>query len=166
MPRLPIIIGGNCTLFCNTTRIRVAETKVTWMKNSDVIVHHGLVFYPSKYTAFSSVDGCSVTIINAGAEDFNVSYTCISDVFSYESVLELNDTNYIVLPDEKNTAVKRYLRENIWVNISWQHIYPIPKCELLNNVKDLNIQHLHLNKKIHVIRSAYTKQEQYKVFNN
>lgn len=93
MPRLPIITGGNCTLFSKTTRIRVAETKVTWMKNSDVIVHHGLVFYPSKYTAFSSVDGSSVTRPELKTSTY---LTHVFQMFfSYESVLQLNDTNYI-----------------------------------------------------------------------
>lgn len=91
--RLPIVIGGNNTLLCDTTSIQ--ETKVTWMKGSDVIVHHGLIFYPSKYMEYSSSNGSYLTIINTGVDDINVSYTCISDVFSFDDVLRLNVSNYV-----------------------------------------------------------------------
>lgn len=91
--RLPIIIGGNVTLFCNTTSVN--DTKVTWMKESDVIVHHGFVFYSSKYSEYSTLNGSFLTIIHTDINDINVSYTCISDVFSYNAKLKLKQANYI-----------------------------------------------------------------------
>ncbi|CAC5373456.1 unnamed protein product [Mytilus coruscus] len=129
--QLPIMIGGNVTLFCDTTSIR--ETKVTWMKRSDVIVHHGFVFYSSKYTEYSLNNGSFLKIMNTGVDDINVSYTCISDVFSFDAVLKLNESNYIVLPNQQRTHITWSLKENTGVNITFQYIYPMPKCELLHN---------------------------------
>ncbi|CAG2226208.1 unnamed protein product [Mytilus edulis] len=103
------------------------------MKKSDVIVHHGLVFYPSKYLEYSSSNGSFLTIIYTGVDDINVSYTCISDVFSFDAVLKLNESNYIVLPDQQRTDITWSLKETTCVNISFQHIYPMPECELLHN---------------------------------
>ncbi|CAC5399862.1 unnamed protein product [Mytilus coruscus] len=129
--RLPIIIGGNNTLLCDTASIK--ESKVTWMKKSDVIVHHGLVFYPLKYTEYSSIKGSFLNIMNTGVDDINVSYTCISDVFSFDAILKLNESNYIVLPNQKRTNITWSLKETIGVNVSFQHVYPMPKCELFHN---------------------------------
>lgn len=88
---LPIIFGENVTLFCNTTSIQ--ENHVTWMKESDVIVHHGLVFYRSKFAEYSVSEGSFLTIINANVNDFGVSYTCIADIFSFDSLLDLDVLN-------------------------------------------------------------------------
>lgn len=88
---LPLTLGGNVTLFCNTTSIR--GYKVTWMKKSDVIVHHGLVFYRSKFEEVSVSGGSFLTIMNANESDFGVSYTCIADIFSFDSILRSDVLN-------------------------------------------------------------------------
>lgn len=90
---LPIIYGRNVTLFCNTSA--VGSQKTTWMKQSNVIFHHGLSFQPDKYSGKEESDGSSLIIMNATISDFNTSYTCLSDVYSYESVLEINNSNFI-----------------------------------------------------------------------
>lgn len=90
---LPIIFGENVTLFCNTTSMQ--ENHVTWMKESDAIVHHGLVFYKSNFSEYSVSEASFLTIINSNENDFGVSYTCIADIFSFASMLDLNISNYI-----------------------------------------------------------------------
>lgn len=90
---LPVIYGRNVTLFCNTSA--VGSQKTTWMKESDVILHQGLSFQQDKYSGKEENDGSSLIIINATLSDFNTSYTCLSDVCSYESVLKINSTNFI-----------------------------------------------------------------------
>lgn len=90
---LPIVFGRNFTLYCNTTTINNSEA--TWMKESDVIAHQGLVFYRYKYAEYSTNDGSFLTIMDTNVSDLDVSYTCISDIFSYERVLELRESNYI-----------------------------------------------------------------------
>lgn len=58
------------------------------MKKSDVIVHHGLVYYRSKFEEYSVSAGSFLTILNANKSDFGVSYTCIADIFSFDSILD------------------------------------------------------------------------------
>lgn len=88
---LQITSGGNVTLFCNTTS--VPGNKVTWMRKSDVIVHQGLVFYRSKFEEYSVSAGSFLTIMNFNESDFGVSYTCIADIFSFDSILDLDVLN-------------------------------------------------------------------------
>ena len=89
----PMVYGNNVTLFCNTSA--VTEDKTTWMKERDVIVHHGVVFNTSKFLEMSDKTGSYLTIIRSTFSDFNISYTCICDVFSYESILYVNNTNFV-----------------------------------------------------------------------
>lgn len=79
-----IVYGRNVTLFCNTSAIGTRKT--TWMKQSDVILHQGLSFYPEKYTGNDVTDGSTLTILNVTFADVNVSYTCLSEVFSHDKV--------------------------------------------------------------------------------
>ncbi|CAC5425100.1 unnamed protein product [Mytilus coruscus] len=128
---LPIIFGENVTLFCNTTSIQ--ENRVTWMKESDVIVHHGLVFYRSKFAEYSVSEGSSLTIINTNENDFGVSYTCIADIFSFDSMLELNVSNYIVLPSRNDTYISWSSSSRTNPTIYFARIFPIPNCQILHN---------------------------------
>lgn len=89
----PVIVGRNVPLFCNTSA--VGTHKTTWMRESDVILHQGLSFYPDKYTEKEVTDGSNLIIVNSTMPDFNTSYTCLSDVHSYDNVLLINTTNFI-----------------------------------------------------------------------
>ena len=90
---MPVIYGENVSLYCNTSDID--EIKTTWMKESDVIIHHGVVFNQEKYFEESDYNGSTLIIINPTMEDFNISYTCICEFYSYEALLELDERNFV-----------------------------------------------------------------------
>ncbi|CAC5399865.1 unnamed protein product [Mytilus coruscus] len=128
---LPITFGGNVTLFCNTTSIR--GNKVTWMKKSDVIVHHGLVFYRSKFAEYSVNGGSFLTIMNANESDFGVSYTCIADIFSFDLILDLDVLNISVVPSENDVSISWNLSSRRLLRIYFARIFPIPHCQVFHN---------------------------------
>ncbi|XP_052097984.1 uncharacterized protein LOC127732845 isoform X2 [Mytilus californianus] len=119
------IFGSNVTLFCNTSAVGLRKT--TWMKQSDVILHQGLSFYPDKYTGNEVTDGFSLIIKNATESDFNTSYTCLSDVYSYEAVLKINSSNFMCLPQNKNSSWIITGR-NISVHLNLDRFFPVPNC--------------------------------------
>ncbi|CAG2231235.1 unnamed protein product [Mytilus edulis] len=134
MEDLPAIYGRNLTLFCNTSA--VGSQKATWMKQSNVILHHGLSFQTDKYSGKDVNDGSSLIIMNATESDFNTSYTCLADIFSYESVLEINSSNFICLPQSTNnswTIIGRY----ILVQLNLVRFFPVPNCQTLFNADKL-----------------------------
>ncbi|CAC5413759.1 unnamed protein product [Mytilus coruscus] len=128
---LPITFGGNVTLFCNTTSIR--GNKITWMKKSDVIVHHGLVFYKSKFAEYSVNGGSFLTIMNANESDFGVSYTCIADIFSFDLILDLDVLNVSVVPSENDVSISWNLSSRRLLRIYFARIFPIPHCQVFHN---------------------------------
>ncbi|VDI04537.1 Hypothetical predicted protein [Mytilus galloprovincialis] len=127
---LAITSGGNVTLFCNTTS--VPGRKVTWMKKSDVIVHHGLVFYRSKFAEYSVSEGSFLTIMNANETDFGVSYTCIADIFSFDSMLDLDVLNVSVLPNDNDVHMSWNLESRKLLQIYFSGIFPIPHCQIFH----------------------------------
>ncbi|XP_071127299.1 uncharacterized protein [Mytilus edulis] len=128
---LQITSGGNVTLFCNTTSF--PGNKVTWMKKSDVIVHHGLGFYRSKYAEYSVSGGSFLTIMNINENDFGVSYTCISDIFSFDSKLDPDVLNVSVVPSEHDVSISWSLSSRTLLRINFARIFPIPHCQVFHN---------------------------------
>ncbi|XP_052097982.1 uncharacterized protein LOC127732844 [Mytilus californianus] len=134
----PIIFGRNVTLFCNTSA--VGTQKTTWMKQSDVILHQGLSFYPDKYTGQDVTDGSTLTIMNTTVTDFNISYTCLSDVHSYDNVLIINTTHFITIP-QYTDIVWTVLDQKILVQINLKSVFPVPNCSVhINDIILLTIQ--------------------------
>ncbi|VDI04533.1 Hypothetical predicted protein [Mytilus galloprovincialis] len=146
---LPVIYGRNVTLFCNTSA--VGSQKTTWMKESDVILHQGLSFQQDKYSGKEENDGSSLIIINATLSDFNTSYTCLSDVCSYESVLKINSTNFICLPQSTNYSFT-ITSSDIMVLLNLDRFIPVPKCQTLFNG---NILITNQQESIHMKNSFY-----------
>ncbi|CAC5381531.1 unnamed protein product [Mytilus coruscus] len=126
----PILHGRNVTLFCNTSA--VGTQKTTWMKQSDVILHQSLSFYPDKYTGKEIADGSTLTIANVTFADVNVSYTCLSDVYSYEKVLFINNTDFILLPKHKEIKWL-VLERKLYVQLIIMRICPVPTCTIMLN---------------------------------
>ncbi|CAC5381532.1 unnamed protein product [Mytilus coruscus] len=124
----PFIYGRNVTLFCNTSAVGLKKT--TWMKQSDVILHQGLSFYPDKYTGNEVTDGSSLIIMNATELDFNTSYTCLSDVYSYEADLMINSSNFICLPQNRDISWN-IIDKNIFVQLHLERFFPMPKCKTM-----------------------------------
>lgn len=120
---LPFVIGENVTLFCNTSNVGLQKT--TWIKQSDVIVHFGFSFYPDKYTAKKITDGSTLTIMNATVTDFNTSYTCLSDEYSYEAVL--NSSNIIYLP-QRTVITGTVIERNVFIQMNLDRCFPVPEC--------------------------------------
>ncbi|CAC5408110.1 unnamed protein product [Mytilus coruscus] len=134
----PIILGRNVTLFCNTSA--VGTRKTTWMKESDVILHQGLSFYPDKYTGKEVTDGSTLTIVDTTITDFNISYTCLSDVHSYDNVLTINTTNFISIPQYTDT-IWTILDQQVFVQINLTSVFPVPNCSVnINDIILLTIQ--------------------------
>ncbi|XP_052097966.1 uncharacterized protein LOC127732827 [Mytilus californianus] len=127
---LPVIYGRNVTLFCNTSA--VGSQKTTWMKVSNVILHHGLSFQPDKYSGKEENDGSSLIIMNVTKSDFNTSYTCLSDVYSFESVLEINSSIFICLPQSTNNSLM-IIGRDIMVHLNLNRFFPVPKCQTMFN---------------------------------
>ncbi|CAC5381533.1 unnamed protein product [Mytilus coruscus] len=127
---LAITSEGNITLFFYTTS--VPGNKVTWMKKSDVIVHHGLVFYRSKFAEVSVSEGSFLTIMNANESDFGVSYTCIADIFSFDSMLDLDVLNVSVLPNDNDVYISWNLASRKLLGIYISRIFPIPHCQIFH----------------------------------
>lgn len=125
---LPIVYGQNVTIFCNTSAI--IEYRATWMKESDVIMHHSFSFYPSKYIEKTIIGGSILTILNTDNTDFNISYTCLCGVFSYTRSLQLNSTNYTVLPIKRDINVRWNLSTEISAEVNIANTFPIPVCKL------------------------------------
>ncbi|CAC5373455.1 unnamed protein product [Mytilus coruscus] len=119
------IFGSNVTLFCNTSALGLQ--KATWMKQSDVIFHQGLSFYPDKYSGEEVYDGSYLIIMNATESDFNTSYTCLSDVHSYEEVLVINSSSFVCLPQNTNSSWTITGR-NISVHLNLDRFFPVPNC--------------------------------------
>ncbi|XP_071127298.1 uncharacterized protein [Mytilus edulis] len=119
------ISGSNVTLFCNTSAEGLQ--KATWMKQSDVILHQGLSFYTDKYTGIEVKDGSSLIIMNATTSDFDMSYTCLADVYSYEEVLVINSSSFVCLPRNTNSSWTIAGR-NISVHLNLDRFFPVPNC--------------------------------------
>lgn len=95
MANPPIVFGGDVVLFCNATIVENCCTNTaTWMKDFDVIVHHGASADSSKYTEKQHSDGFSLVIKRFEKDDINHQYTCLYDFFSYSAVLTINKHNY------------------------------------------------------------------------
>ncbi|CAC5381530.1 unnamed protein product [Mytilus coruscus] len=103
------ICERNVTLFCNTSAVGFKKT--TWMKQSDVILHHGLSFQPEKYSGKEVNDGSSLIIINATESDFNTSYT----------------SNFICLP-HKLDVTWTIIGRTISIHLNLKRFFPVPKC--------------------------------------
>ncbi|CAG2231234.1 unnamed protein product [Mytilus edulis] len=136
----PVILGSNVTLFCNTSA--VGTHKTTWMRESDVILHQGLSFYPDKYTEKEVTDGFNLIIVNSTIKDFNSSYTCLSDVHSYSNLLMINTTNFISLPQHTD-IVWTILDRQIFVQINLKRVFPVPNCTVIINGMKLSTMQQH-----------------------
>ncbi|CAC5415754.1 unnamed protein product [Mytilus coruscus] len=139
---LPFIYGRNVTFFCNTSAVGLQKT--TWIKQSDVILHQSLSFYSDKYTGKEVNDGSSLTIKNISESDLNTTYTCLSDVYSYEAVVMINSSNFICLPQSIDITWNISGR-NIIVQLNIERFFPVPKCRTMFNDDILNTNQQELN---------------------
>lgn len=143
----PIVYEENATLFCNTST--VPDCKTSWMKGTSVIVHQGATVNPSKYIELKVLDGYLLIITNISTSDINVSYTCLADRLSYQELLLVSEDNFLVKPKNETTKVEFFQTETqLDVNISFQKIFPEPKCVLLfqdEKVGSRNTVSLHKN---------------------
>ncbi|CAC5399849.1 unnamed protein product [Mytilus coruscus] len=128
LPSCPLINGGSIKLFCNTSAVGLQ--KATWMKQSDVILHNGFSFTPDKYIGKDINDGSFLTIMNTTESDFNSSYTCLSDVHSYEDVLMANSSNFICMPQNTNITWT-IIGRNVSVQLKLERFFPVPKCRTM-----------------------------------
>ncbi|CAC5408105.1 unnamed protein product [Mytilus coruscus] len=115
-------------MFCNTSEVR--SQRITWMKEDNVITHHNFSFYPNKYTGQEEKYGSTLTILNTTDLDFNVTYTCLSDVYSYDAVLWGNSSTIIYLPqytDMRWTIIGK----NVSVRLYIDNCFPVPKCRIM-----------------------------------
>lgn len=87
----PIVFGFDVELYCNASVAKDCCTNTaTWMKDFDIIVHHGASIDASKYIQTQRSDGFSLIITKFNENDINHQYTCLYDFFSYSEVLKLN----------------------------------------------------------------------------
>lgn len=78
-------------LYCNASGAENCCTNTaTWMKDFDIIIHHGASIDTSKYNQKQHSDGFSLIIKHFDEDDINHQYTCLYDFFSYSEVLELS----------------------------------------------------------------------------
>ena len=95
LTHLPVVFGESATLFCNLSAIRdCCSNQVTWMRNLNVIVHHGSSVNSSKYVQSSSYQGFFLQIEHFEEDDLYVKYSCLYDFLTVSKVLELDENEF------------------------------------------------------------------------
>lgn len=131
MVKSPIVLDGDVVLYCNTSVVENCCTNTaTWMKDFDVIVHHGVSTDSSKYTEEQRSDGFSLIIKKFEKDDINHQYSCLYDFFSYSAVLKVN--KYIPTKEETHSNITMS-DTFIFADIKFDIIYPSPECVLVVN---------------------------------
>lgn len=87
----PFIFGENGTLICFTNK-----SGTTWMQSNDVVAHNGVSFDSTKYSVLEENDQHSIlNVIHVNQQDFNVTYTCLSELYSESKLLMRTEDNFI-----------------------------------------------------------------------
>lgn len=91
----PIVLGKNVILYCNAS---VAENcctnTATWMRDYEVIVHHGSSINSSKYIQIQRSDGFLLVIKRFDEADTDHQYTCLYDFYSHSADLRIDENNF------------------------------------------------------------------------
>ncbi|CAC5415753.1 unnamed protein product [Mytilus coruscus] len=77
--------------------------------------------------------------MNANESDFGVSYTCIADIFSFDSLLDLDVLNLSskgpreVEPSKRDVLISWNLASRRLLRLYFARIFPIPDCQIFHN---------------------------------
>lgn len=131
----PIVFGQDVVLSCNASLAENCCTNTaTWMKDFDVIVHHGASADYSKYIQKQRSDAFLLIIKNFDEDDINHQYTCLYDFFSYSEILKINRKNFKYRPTIEETKANINMWHNLIVaDVIFEIVYPSPECIFVVN---------------------------------
>ncbi|CAC5373728.1 unnamed protein product [Mytilus coruscus] len=131
----PIFFGEDVVLYCNASVAQHCCTNTaTWMKDFDIIVHHGASIDTSKYIQQQRSDGFSLIITKFNEDDINHQYTCLYEFLSYSEVLKLNPDFMRYEPNKEEIKTNFTMSDNFIVaDVLFEMIYPSPECYFVVN---------------------------------